>query len=53
MEPELIQFDQKGEKLWSIEFKQDKFIDASVYYKENYLGIGFESNYKIYREQIE
>ncbi len=53
MNPELIQFNQQGEKLWSIEFKQDKFMAGSVYYKENYLGIGFESNYKIYREQVE
>lgn len=41
----------RGEKIWELKFDQEKFITPSFYWQQSQLGLGFESNYKIYREQ--
>lgn len=53
IEPGLLEFEQKGEKLWEVKFNGETFITPSIFSDSNYLGIGFHLNYRVYRENSE
>lgn len=53
IEPEVIKLNHNGERIWTLEFKPEKFILPSFYADQNRFSLGFESGYKIYREQRE
>lgn len=52
-EPELMEFNEAGERLWVFRFNNETFITPSIFVKGNHLGLGFESNYQIYKEHRE
>jgi len=53
IEPGVIKLNQNSDSVWEFKFKQEKFVTPSFYTRQNQFGLGFESNYKIYREQRE
>lgn len=52
-EPELMEFNQAGERLWVFRFNNETFITPSIFSNGIHLGLGFESNYQIYKEHRE
>jgi len=52
-EPELVKMTQSGVAIWSLKFDEDIMIFPSIYLKGNQIAIGFQHNFKLYKEERE